>query len=125
MGLFGRKKEKTKPEVLSISGDQLYTLLKKAVQLAAEDVEAKSLTFGPEIMLEYKDNIHFVGIRYDKKRAKAEKRTTFSPELMTVYLDKGEYATPEELYQNAVLDGDKFSSISEGIIVAPEFGDLL
>ena len=34
MGLFGRKKEKAKPEVVNISGVQLYDLLKNAVSLA-------------------------------------------------------------------------------------------
>ena len=123
--LFGRKKEKVKNEVLSISGAQLCDLLTKAVSLAVEDVEAKSYTTGPEIMFEYNGNIHFTGIKYDKKRAKAEKRVMFSNELMTVYIDKQSFATVEELRTQATIDGEFLSNISEGIIVSPEYNELL
>lgn len=123
MGLFGKKKEKK--ENISISAEQLCTLIEKAIQLTADDVNAKCFTFGPEIMFDYKGKVHFAGVHYDKKRAKAEKRDTFSRELATVYLDKTGYATTEELYANAVLDGVKLSDITEGIIVDPDFMDLL
>jgi hypothetical protein len=125
MGLFGRKKEKTKPEVLNISGLQLYSLLKNAVLLAVEDVEANCYTTGPEIMFEYNGNVHFIGIKYDKKRAKTEKRVTFSNELMTVYLDKQLFATLEDFCEHATLDGKILTGISNGIIVSPEYKELL
>ena len=75
--LFGRKKEKAKNEVISISGTQLCDLLKKAVSLVVEDVNTKCYITGPEIMFEYNGTIHFIGIKYDKKRAKIEKRICF------------------------------------------------
>ena len=125
MGLFGRKKEKTKPEVVNISGVQLCGLLKNAVSLAIEDVEANCYTTGPEIMFEYNGNIHFIGIKYDKKRAKTEKRVTFSNELMTVYLDKQLFVTVEDLCAHTTLDGELLSNISNGIIVSPEYKELL
>lgn len=125
MGIFGRKKEKIKPEVLNISGEQLYKLLKKAVKLAAENIEANCYTTGPEIMFEYNNNVHFIGIKYDKKRAKSEKRVTFTKELMTVYVDKNIYQTLEELYDNANVDKISLNAITEGIIVYPEYKELL
>ena len=121
MGLFGRKKK----EIITISAEQLCTLLEKAIELTEEDVNAHCLTFGPEIMMDYKGKEHYAGVHYDKKRAKAEERTTFARELATVYLDKAEYASPKELYENAILDGEKFSDISDGIVVDPDFLDLL
>ena len=125
MGIFGKKKEIKQAEVLNISAEQLCTLIKKAIQLVAEDVEAKSYTLGPEIMFEYKSHLHFAGIRYDKKRARKENRTAFSNDLSTVYLDKDEYATVEELFEKAILDGETFSGITQGIIVNPEYKELL
>ena len=97
--LFGRKKKEKKHEVISISGTQLCDLLTKAVSLATEDVEAKCYSTGPEIMFEYNGNVHFMGIKYDKKRAKTEKRITFSNELMTVYIDKQSFSTVEESFK--------------------------
>lgn len=125
MGLFGKKKEKAKPQTVNISGEQLCGLLKKAILLAAEDVEAHCYTTGPEIMFEYKDNIHFAGVNYDKKRAKAEKRVSFANELVTLYMDKNIYTTVEELYNNAIIDNVALNTISDGIIVEPEFEELL
>lgn len=125
MFFFGRKKEKAKPNVLSISGEQLCGLIKKAISLAIENVESKSYIIGPEIMFEYDGNIHFVGIKYDKKRAKAEKRTIFSYDLMNLYIDKVVYASLEDLRNNALVDGKKLTSIPNGIIVVPEYGELL
>jgi len=124
MGLFWKQK-KAKPEVLNISGEQLYGLLEKAVTLAAEDVDANCYTLGPEIMFEYNNDVHFIGIKYDKKRAKAEKRGSFSKELMTVYVDKNFYQTLEELYDNAKIDHVSLKAIAEGIIVSPEYKELL
>lgn len=100
-------------------------LLTKAVSLATEDVEAKCYSTGPEIMFEYNGNVHFMGIKYDKKRAKTEKRITFSNELMTVYIDKQSFSTVEELRMQATIDGEFLSNISAGIIVAPEYNELL
>ena len=77
MGLFGRKKE---PELLNLSSVQLVNILKKAILLAEEDVNARSYTLGPEIMFEYHDTIHFIGVKYDKKRAKAAKQKVFCKE---------------------------------------------
>lgn len=122
---FGRKKEKKKKEVLDISSAQLMEILKKAVLLAAEDIEAKSFTFGPEIMFEYDDEIHFMGVRYDKKRAREEKRILYCEEFMSVYLDKQDYLTPEELFEKADIQGIKLNQITSGIIVAPEYRELL
>ena len=123
--LFGRKKKEKKHEVISISGTQLCDLLTKAVSLATEDVEAKCYSTGPEIMFEYNGNVHFMGIKYDKKRAKTEKRITFSNELMTVYIDKQSFSKVEELRMQATIDGEFLSNISAGIIVAPEYNELL
>ena len=125
MGLFGRKKEKEKCKVISISGVQLCDLLKKSVSLMVEEVEKKYYTFGPEIMFEYNGNVHFAGVKYDKKRAKTEKRVTFSDELMTVYVDKQFFTTIEELRDHAMIDGKILSDIVDGIIVSPEYGELL
>ena len=60
-----------------------------------------------------------------KKRAKTEKRITFSNELMTVYIDKQSFSTVEELRMQATIDGEFLSNISAGIIVAPEYNELL
>lgn len=100
MGIFGRKKEKAKSEVINISGIQLCDLLKNAVSLAIED-------------------------KYDKKRAKAEKKDTFSNDLMTIYLDRQSFDSVENLYIDAVLDKEHFSDISKGIIVSSEYKELL
>ncbi len=124
MGLFWKEK-KAKPEVLNISGEQLYGLLEKAVALAAEDVNANCYTLGPEIMFEYNSDVHFIGINYDKKRAKAEQRGTFSRELVSVYVDKNSYQTLEELYDNAKINNVPLKTITEGIIVSPEYKELL
>lgn len=123
--LFGRKKEKAKKDVISISGAELCDLLIKAVSLTAEDVEAKSYLTGPEIMFEYNGNIHFIGIQYDKKRAKTEKRVMFSNELMTLYVDKQSFSTMEDLRTQATIDGEFLSNISTGIIVFSEYKELL
>ena len=82
MGLFGRKKE---PELLNLSSVQLVNILKKAILLAEEDVNARSYTLGPEIMFEYHDTIHFIGVKYDKKRAKAAKQKVFCAVLGISY----------------------------------------
>ena len=76
-------------------------------------------------MFEYNGNVHFMGIKYDKKRAKTGKRITFSNELMTVYIDKQSFSTVEELRMQATIDGEFLSNISAGIIVAPEYNELL
>jgi hypothetical protein len=124
MGLFVRKKEKEKPEVVNISGAQLCGLLKNAISLAAEHVEARCYVTGPEIMFEYNNKVHFIGIKYDKKRAKTEKRVTFSNELMSVYLDKQLFVTLEDLRDHATLDGKILTNISNGIIVSPEYKEF-
>ena len=121
----GRKKEKRKAEVVNISGVQLCGLLKNAVSLAIEEVEKNRYIFGPEIMFEYTGNIHLIGIKYDKKRAKTEKRVTFLKELMTVYLDKQTFVSLEDLCDYATLDGEILTNISKGIVVAPEYKELL
>ena len=63
--------------MISISGTQLCDLLTKAVSLATEDVEAKCYSTGPEIMFEYNGNVHFMGIKYDKKEQKLRKELHF------------------------------------------------
>lgn len=126
MGLFsGSKKAEKRRETLDISASQLMIILKKAVLLAIEDIEARSFTFGPEIMFEYGDEIHFMGVKYDKKRARKEKRILYCEELMSVYLDKQDYLTPEELFEKADIQGIKLNQITSGIIVAPEYRELL
>lgn len=126
MGLFGKKKvEKAKPQKLSISGEQLFSLVEKMVQLVKEDVEARCYIVGREIMFEYEEDAHFIGIKYDKKRAKIEKRVVFSEELMNAYVDKITYHTLKELHNNARINNVLLTDITEGIIVFPEFADLL
>ena len=124
MGLFRLKKEK-KREALSISGEQLCMILKEAIRTAADEVEAKYYITGPEIMFEYKDNLHFAGIKYDKKRAKQEKRELFSKELLSLYVDKATYTDLKELHANAVVDHELLKDITDGIIVSPEYKRLL
>jgi thiamine pyrophosphokinase len=123
MGLFGRKKVKT--EVCIISGDQLFQLLKKAVKLASEDIDSHCYTIGPEIIFEYNGKVHLAGVKYDKKRAKVEKRVTFSRDLVNLYVDKDIYQTIEDVYDNATVDKIPLKAIEEGIIVSPEYKELL
>lgn len=125
MGLFGRKKEKAERKVISISGVQLCDLVKKAIELAKEEVEGKYYIVGPEIMFEYNGNVHFAGIKYDKKRAKKEKQLHFSDEFMTLYIDKQDFDTIEQFQTQAMLDGEFLENIMDRIIVAPEFSELL
>lgn len=44
---------------------------------------------------------------------------------MTVYIDKQSFSTVEELRMQATIDGEFLSNISAGIIVAPEYNELL
>lgn len=125
MGLFSRKKEEKTSKVLDISSAQLLNILNKAILLAEEDVNAKSYTFGPEIMFDYNNTVHFIGVKYDKKRAKALNQKNFCKEFMSVYLDKQEYKYPEELFENADIKGIKFKDINSGILVSQEYGELL
>lgn len=120
--LFGRRKGEN--EVISISGVQLCTLLKKVVLLAKEEVDTHCYTTGPEIMFEYNDKLHFCGIIYDKKRHQKEKRESFSSELLTVYVDEQYIDTVNDLCSNAVIDGQVLSGL-DGIIVTPEYKELL
>lgn len=120
MFLFGKK-----PETIDISGQQLYTILQKALTQAEEEVNGKDYLTGPEIMFDYQDNTHFAGIRYDKKRAKKERLTSFDSNLSSVYVDKQEFATPEDAFENAIIDGVRLQDISEGLITFPEFANLL
>lgn len=122
--LFGKRKEKVKNEVISISGVQLCALLKKAVLLAKEDVDTNCYTTGPEIMFEYNDKLHFCGIIYDKKRHRKEKRESFASELLNVYVDEQYFDTVNDLCSNAVIDGQVLSGV-DGIIVTPEYKQLL
>ena len=69
MGLF-KKKQKTSP--LNISSIDLCNLLNKAILITIEDVNTNSYILGPEIMFEYHNTIHFIGIKYDKKQSKKE-----------------------------------------------------
>ena len=122
MGLFGRKKEK---ELLNLSSVQLVNILKKAILLAEEDVNARSYTLGPEIMFEYHDTIHFIGVKYDKKRAKAAKQKVFCKEFVSVYLDKQNYLSPEELYENAVVEGVNLKDITSEIMISADYKEIL
>lgn len=90
-----------------------------------EDVEMKCYFVEYEIMFEYKGNVHFCGVKYDKKRAKAEKRVTFSKELMSIYLDEQSFPTVDELYHYAKLEGEIIAEISDGILMFPEYQELL
>ena len=126
MGLFWKKRKDTVDnKVLNISGKQLEILLNDAIKLAIEDIETKCYTVGPEIMFEYGDDIHFIGVKYDKKRAKKEKRISFSSELMRVYLDQEEYDTITELFNNALIEGKILCNIENNIIVSTDYKPLL
>ena len=48
-------------------------------------------------------------MKYDKKRAKKEKRITFSKELLSVYLDKQSFPGVIELYRYGQLDGESLA----------------
>lgn len=123
MGWFRRKNKDNK--VLNISGKQLEVLLNAAVNLAIEDIETRCYIVGPEIMLEYNDNVHFMGVKYDRKRAKKEKRTSFSSKLMSVYLDREEYPTITELFNNATMEEKLLRDIENNIIVSTDYKSLL
>lgn len=123
MGRFRRKNKDNK--VLNISGKQLEVLLNAAVNLAIEDIETRCYIVGPEIMFEYNDNVHFMGVKYDRKRAKKEKRTSFSSKLMSVYLDREEYPTITELFNNATMEEKLLRDIENNIIVSTDYKSLL
>lgn len=123
MGWFRRKNKDNK--VLNISGKQLEVLLNAAVNLAIDDIETRCYIVGPEIMLEYNDNVHFMGVKYDRKRAKKEKRTSFSSKLMSVYLDREEYPTITELFNNATMEEKLLRDIENNIIVSTDYKSLL
>lgn len=78
-----------------------------------------------EIMFDYNDDVHFYGVKYDKKRAKKEKRVIFSKELLSVYLDKQSFPGVIELYRYGQLDGKLLADISHGIIVSSEYREAL
>lgn len=119
------KKEKQQPDVLNISSVQLCEFLKKAIPIVIEDVEMNCYYVEREIMFDYNDDVHFCGVKYDKKRAKKEKRITFSKELLSVYLDKQSFPGVIELYRYGQLDGESLADISHGIIVSSEYREAL
>ena len=111
--------------MLDISSIQLLSILKKAILLVKEDVNTKSYTLGPEIMFDYNNTVHFIGIKYAKKRSKALEQKDFCKEFVSVYLDKQEYKCPEELDENADIRGIMLKDITSGIMVSPEYGEIL
>lgn len=120
---FNRKKKKR--DVLDISGAQLEEILKKAVLLAIEDINARCYVFGPEVMFEYGDEIHYMGVEYDKKTAKARGGALYHPDLVSVYLDKAGYPDTGSLFEKADIHGVTLDQIPSGIIVSPEYRELL
>ena len=125
MGLFSWKKKKKLPEMLDISAGQLEYLAEEAKNHTVKNVNEKCYIFGTEIMFDYNDKTHIIGVGYDKKRAKTENNMTFSEKYMTVYLDKEKYSTIEELFENVKLDGKQIREIQSGIIVGTEYKSLL
>ena len=121
MGVF----KKVKPKVLDISGAQLKTILEHAMELTREDINTKCYTVGPEIMVEYKGKLHYAGIRYEKKKAKAEKLQTFCPAFASVYLDKQVFPTVTAFYEQAVMGKDPVKDIQSGLIVSTDYSSII
>ena len=122
MGLF-KKKQKTQP--LNISSIDLCNLLNKAILLATEDVNTNSYILGPEIMFEYNNTIHFIGIKYDKKQAKKEHQNQFNEKYMNVYLDKQYFHTVQDLFHTAMIENTRLQDITNDIIVSNEYKEIL
>ena len=123
MGLFGRKKEKNK--FISISGEQLCLILEQTIPKLIQAVENKTYYDIFDFMFDYENKCHFVGVTYDEKMAKKDKRVTFSYELMSIFIDEKKYVSIEEMCENAIIDGVKLVDIKSGIHVDPVFGDML
>lgn len=126
MGLLWKKriKEDRKDERM-ISGNDLVKILSLAINAAIEEISEGYYTFGPEVMFECAGNVHFMGVKYDKKKAEKEGKTGYWKEYMTLYLDKNFFDSKEEFYEMAVLDGKKLKDIPNEILVGEEFAEIL
>ena len=125
MGIFGRRKRREESEVLNISGRQLIELLNKSVQQIEEEIGQNCYSVSSEIIFEYKEHLYFTGARYNVHKAKKENKTEFSEEYLTVYLDEAFFPSVEEMAKSVELDGKTLDEITEGILVEPEFGEML
>ena len=119
--LVKRKKLKT----LDISGKQLLAVMKKAAETATEEIEEKRYLVGPEILFEYKGSVHTAGIKYDKKTAEKEAGTLFSEKYMSYYLDKSSYRSLAEWYEIGKIGDIHINSIGSGIVMYPEYEEIL
>lgn len=124
MRLFGIKKRKS-ADVLNISGMQLQQLIEAAVAIAREEIEDGCYTIGPEIMFEYRNKIHFAGVKYDKRKAHLMNGDIHFDELISLYVDKSSYRSVEELLDQACIDGVLLKTIERGLIVSSEYRELI
>lgn len=123
MGLFFNRNKEYK--MLDISGDTLIYLLEEAKKVCEIKVNNGHYFSGPEIMFNYKEKIHFIGIKYNKKGVNKKIPQQYNEDQVTVYLDKKIYNSIEELAVNGKLENECIKNINKGIEVDIEYQMLI
>lgn len=125
MGIFSMLKRKKNYEMLNVSGEVLIAILERAIEECKTRVDGKYYSNGPEIMFDYEEEIHFIGVRYDKKGAKKEKIEKFDEKYLSVFLDKKEYYSLDTLREEACIKDMPLKNVLSGIELNLEYADMV
>lgn len=123
MGFFSKKnKENIKPTTFCVSPKELAYL----IDLSIQEIDQFQIEYEVEFILD--NNIHIIGIDYDRENAP---KKGYYPEYMSLYLDKQKFKSLEELYNNSIINGKRFCDFEKEFILdivyknAIETGDII
>lgn len=120
MWFFSKKKVVKKTEYMVTPKDLIYI-----IELAYQAIDPSQIEY--EVEFKLRDNNHKIGIDYD--RISAPKKG-YDPQYISFYVDKEKFMTLQELYINAVIDGERLETIGKDIVIDPiyrravETGDI-
>jgi hypothetical protein len=128
MWLFGKKKKRV-IETVDITGEQLFIILQKMILSVKDRVNNRTYIVPDEILFDFGNYTCVSGVKYNKKKAKADGIIPFDESYISFYIDDGlsktEFTTLEEFKENAKIDKLFIKDIGQEIKIFPEDAELL